>query len=168
MELWRGELRWPIKSSFVEYVRRSGGDVHMEGGAFVDDEEFGYPRGVADSAWLAGDAPVGSASFVGAVRLTGHGGMLDVTFRNPQLVFDGEDARLVVQGLDGAPIDFASCEIGTPLVRDDVAEWLGVRVILTPAGSQVFNGMYRPYSEMDSLNFTLALGRAQSPREERA
>ncbi len=168
MELWRGELRWPIKSSFVEYVRRSGGKVLLEGGAFVDDEEFAYPRGATDSAWLVGDAPMGSASFSGAVRLTGHGGMLDVSFRNPQLVFEGEDARLVMQGEGGELIDFASCEIGTPLVRDDVAEWLGVRVILTPEGSRVFNGMYRPYSEMDSLNFTLALGRAQSPREEPA
>ncbi|PPG32435.1 hypothetical protein C5E10_09875 [Pseudoclavibacter sp. RFBG4] len=168
MELWRGELRWPIKSSFVEYVRRSGGKVLLEGGAFVDDEEFAYPRGATDTAWLSGDTPMGSASFTGAVRLTGHGGMLDVSFRNPQLVFEGEDARLVVQGEGGELIDFASCEIGTPLVRDDVAEWLGVRVILTPEGSRVFNGMYRPYSEMDSLNFTLALGRAQSPREEPA
>ncbi|KAB1646864.1 HtaA domain-containing protein [Pseudoclavibacter endophyticus] len=151
---WRGELRWVVKASFAAYVRSSEGRIEVSGGAREDDGEYVFPRGV-DGVQVDGELPRGIAKFTGAVRFIAHGGMLDVTIASPELVFQGDVQTLVAANGAGEPIVLATLDVGGPLERDDVLEWIGVTPTLTSAGSAAFNNVYPAQSDLDPLSFQL-------------
>lgn len=152
---WRGELRWAVKASFLDYVRANGGSIDLEGGASEADGEFVFPRGV-DGLQIDGDRPRGSAKFVGGVRFTAHGGMLDVVIAEPRIEFRERDARLIANDVDGDEIEYAILEVGGPLERDDVLEWVAVTTRLSSDGADAFFGVYPAWIELDPVSFRLA------------
>ncbi|MGO2110611.1 MAG: HtaA domain-containing protein [Pseudoclavibacter sp.] len=151
----RGELRWAVKASFVGYIRSSGGAIEVLGGARDDDGEFVFAR-ATDGVQFDGDAPRGAAKFAGSVRFTAHGGMLDLTIADPEIAFGPHGASLFVRGGDGLAVELATLDVGGPLERDSVLEWIGVTPTLTDAGSTTFNGAYPSGSDLDALSFQLA------------
>lgn len=151
---WRGELRWAVKASFVEYVRSNGGQIELAGGARDEDGEFAFPRGV-DGLQFDGELPRGTAKFTGSVRFTAHGGMLDLTIANPEIVFSTHAATLIADDGDGDAVELATLDVGGPLERDDVLEWIGVTPTLTADGASSFNNVYPTYSDLDPASFEL-------------
>lgn len=152
---WRGELRWAVKGSFLDYVRSNGGTITLLGDASEEDGEYVFPRTV-DGVQFDGETPRGTAKFGGGVRFEAHGGMLDVMISEPSIEFRERDARLVALDVDGDPIEYAILEVGGPLERDDVLEWIGVTTKLSNDGADAFFGVYPAYLELDPISFRLA------------
>lgn len=82
-------MLWAVKPSLIAYVTGlDDGAVETTSPAERRDDGFWFP--------LASGGAEGS-SFSGAVRLSGHWGMLDLEFREPRIVTDGARATLLVR-----------------------------------------------------------------------
>ncbi|MBQ3358466.1 MAG: HtaA domain-containing protein, partial [Microbacterium sp.] len=78
-----GSLRWDVSSSFLSYITGNiaKGAIEVTGGATRADGLFQF--GQATGSTYDPATGLGTVSYVGAVRFTGHGGILDVTVANP-------------------------------------------------------------------------------------
>ncbi|WP_170245455.1 HtaA domain-containing protein [Microbacterium saccharophilum] len=79
-----GSLRWAISSSFAEYVTGpiAGGAITVSGGSTRSGGQFQF--GQAAGSTYDAKTGLGTVSYAGAVRFTGHHGVLDVTIANPR------------------------------------------------------------------------------------
>lgn len=115
-----GALEWGFKESFRAYIDGSiaNGEWTATDGASYATPSFTFPV----NGFAALDAgPAGVVPFGGAVRFTGHGGVLDTTVANPVLEFgeDG-DARLLLD-VSGPTMDGEQVAVtGAPFVDIDL------------------------------------------------
>lgn len=123
------ELEWGIRASFVQYVEalpdgavEVGDDVQRRDGAFV----------------LRGRRQGQDADFAGAIRFSGHLGVLDVAMDGVTLRGIGDRAA-VWTSVGGYPIELA--EVGEVQEQDG-----GLRadaLTLTADGAALLGGVYR-------------------------
>ncbi|MFV3077622.1 HtaA domain-containing protein [Niveispirillum fermenti] len=126
-------LLWSIKRSFAAYVARL-----PDGRLSLDD---GVRPADGDQLYFALDAGAHDLSFAGAVRFTGHFGMLSVTIAAPSLLLDAPELRgTMLAGLGGAerrPLVHFRCRYS-----DDAMRLLAGDVRLAADAVALFGGTY--------------------------
>lgn len=160
-----GGFDWGFKESFRAYLSGSiaNGEWTTEGG-------IGYETPVFTTDALAGDlalAPLnGELGVDGAMRFTGHEGILDTTISNLRLeVVDGQRVELVVD-LRGTTQEFVEVDTADVLFATGdlaAAEWTagedglliaGIPLTLTEQGADAF-GTYPAGEALDPLDLRL-------------
>jgi hypothetical protein len=147
-------LRWGIKRSFTDYVRRvPDGQVWVGEGAFpLDDHEMFFrldPDVDPEAAARAGRWPLS-----GEVRFTAHGGLLFVRIARPVLVVDGATVELHVadaDGGDGPPLRLVTTPWEQVGARDGTALWLGGEARLHAEAVELFDDTYAEGESFDEL-----------------
>lgn len=145
-------LIWRVKTSFLEYLARTGGEATISGGALWCDDTFAFP---IDE--LGEESANSTIRFRGQVRFVGHSGALDVTISDPRITITDRDAALNVLGgtppdgglrrLDLAHLDLTSdAECGVRL--ECAAE-------LTLAGALLLGGVYSEGDPLDPLSLVV-------------
>jgi hypothetical protein len=146
-------LSWGIKRSFIDYITSlPDGSVSVTGGATVagsslfcfspDSSDYDVARGT------------GVLRFRGDVRLAGHHGMLLVRILDPWITFTGGGGALSISTGDGGGQDrtvVAYLSPSKPLHADDSLIWDNVDVVISPEGSDLFDGQYAAGQPMDRL-----------------
>lgn len=158
------QASWGIRSSFLNYI--SGGiakggwelsGIGEDNGLFI----FTGTSGAVDPQNKSG-----SILFPGAVRFTGHGGVLDTRFSNLEIQFSGGTGALVLNAssnsTDGDPKDygrvtlanlnFSSLQVGSNSAGGTA------EVILTQAGSAAFGDFYPAGAGLEPITFRAELG----------
>ena len=162
------ELRWGFKESFRAYVDGSiaNGEWTVADGATYETPLFGW-TGTGGYDAQTGDADL---TFGGAVRFTGHGGVLDTTIANPRLVVDGDRAVLLLDVVgttqDGTPVEapgveFAELDLAAAerVGGGDLVAFTGIPAVLTEAGAAAF-GTYEAGAALDPVDLTITVGAA--------
>lgn len=139
-------MRWGIKESFVEYVRRMpDGRGSVSSGAI--------PVGTGDLFYEYDTQASGAATdgrtiwaFRGDVQFTGHFGMLFVRVARPHLELSDGTALLTIedpQGREGAPrIRLVTATLEHVATREGTEVWRSDDVALTAEGVALFNNVY--------------------------
>ena len=159
-------ITWGFKESFRSYISGSiaHGKWEVSGGATYEVPNFGFAPGAGS---YEAATSTGELTFAGAIRFTGHDGVLDTTVSNPVVRFIDADTAILaldVAGVtqDGAEIDQAGVEfVELDLAAATVANESGAITIagapakLLPAGAAAF-GTYESGEEFDpvTLAFT--------------
>jgi hypothetical protein len=128
------KLIWPVRRSFVAYVRGNQGTVTLGGGVTETDEGFVFP---GDSVAL---------EFTGSVHFEAHGGMLDVTIGDPAFAISGDAGTLgVTTGAGGERTTIARL---IEIQGDDPASG---QLLLTYEGTRLLGDVYAPGSPLDGF-----------------
>src|SRR5690606_4970452 len=103
-----GSLRWAISSSFSEYITGhiAQGAIAVSGGATRSGNQFQF--GQAPGATYDVKTGLGTVSYRGVVRFTGHHGVLDVTVANPQIRITAPGSATVHVTSGGQQVPFAT------------------------------------------------------------
>ena len=154
-------LIWGFKESFRSYISGTiaNGEWTVADGATYQTPDFGYDHGSGSY-----DHGSGSVAFEGAIRFTGHGGILDTTVANPTIRFDGGTATLYldVRGTtqEGAIVDERGVAFATMDLADHVSDsrsgdifFQDVPATLTAAGATAF-GTYESGEALDPVTVT--------------
>ncbi|MFJ9127800.1 HtaA domain-containing protein [Streptomyces sp. NPDC102340] len=152
----RGVLSWPVKTSFVHYVRViAAGTCEAADGAELDaDGVFQFPLAGAergDVAW--------SLRFDGRARFAAHHGFLDVELRGIELTLP-TDARGGVLGVlveGGERLAIVTTAPTAPTEGNGVIRWPGLVPHLTDAGAELFGSVYPPGQELAPLDALVLL-----------
>lgn len=149
-------LRWGIKRSFVDYVRRmpDGRGSVGEGAVPVGTGDLFYEYDAAASGPGGDGATVWA--FRGDVRFTGHMGMLFVRVAHPRLELrDGGSVVVTIedpQAQAGAPrvplVTGTLQHLGT---REGTQVWGSDDVVLTAEGVPLFNEVYAEGEPFEQL-----------------
>ena len=156
-------LDWGFKEAFRAYIESTiakGGWELAEGAA----EEGGIFSFEGAGAVEPSDSS-GLVSFSGSVRFTGHEGALDTTIANPQVVFAGAEASLLVdvigttqsgEQVSAQGVEFASLDLEQASVTatDGGVVFSDIPATLTEAGSSAF-GTYPAGEVLDPVTLTL-------------
>lgn len=162
------ELKWGVKTSFRNYISGSiaNGEWTTENGASYETPAFIWQNGAGT---FGADLDEGSVAFTGDIHFTGHGGVMKLDLKDPELVFTGADSAQLVIGVGST--DTGGAELSYERVimakvdltgRSAEAKSLSLEdapVALTSDGAKALNGGYGDYvagQEMDPLQ--LALG----------
>jgi hypothetical protein len=154
-------LRWGIKQSFIDYVRRmpGGRGAAGSGARLVGADEILYEPdpSVPEPAALAdGDR---FWAFRGDVRFHGHFGMLFVRVAFPWLTLRGEEAELTVEDPDqtegAARLSLVTMRLSAQPATVGCETWNGSDVRLTEAGTGLFNEVYPPGEPFEGLTLTV-------------
>ncbi|ONH31642.1 HtaA domain-containing protein [Pseudofrankia asymbiotica] len=140
-------LRWGLKRSFIDYVRRmpDGRGSVGDGAVPVGSGDLFYQHDAARSTDGSSGGPRVWA-FRGDVRFSGHFGMLFVRVANPWLEIDGSTAVLSIED-PGARDDAPRVRLVTATLqhlgdRDGTELWGSDDVALTAEGVAIFNDVY--------------------------
>lgn len=179
-----GDLSWGFKESFRAYISGSiaEGEWAVSGGATYETPNFGWSSatGTFDPGARAGDA-----SFTGAIRFTGHDGLLDTTVADPTLRFAADGTAQLLVDLTTLSMDDAlagnaeAAETFTQLplvtldlaaaplhVQGDAVTAAAVPTAITAEGFEAF-GSYEPGTAFDPIALSLTLDCAEpSPTPE--
>ena len=135
-------MLWPIKASLLTYIESlDDGAVDVTEPASRRDEGFWFPRVGADDA---PGRPGVALAFSGAVRLTGHWGMMQLEFRDPEVQF-GEVGALLRLRESGRPDRFTSVadlRLVDSVDGDDGSSVTTLDATLTGEGTFLFGGQY--------------------------
>jgi hypothetical protein len=167
-EVESASLDWGFKESFRGYIDGSiaNGEWTVADGATYETPSFGFP---ADDGRVDPRAPNGSVDFVGTVRFTGHGGILDTTIGNPVLVFQGTDDAVLLLDVAGATMEGDAVEVTearfvtVDLTGQDLTPVDGIVTIvaaptaLTVEGEEAFPN-YPAGEAFDPISATIDLG----------
>lgn len=140
-------LRWGIKRSFIDYVRRmaDGKGTVGNGAVPVGTGDLFYEYDEAASLRDPA-APSQVWAFRGDVRFSGHFGMLFVRIAHPRLEISGTEAVLTIedpQDREGAPrIPLVTARLQQLADEDGAAVWGAEDVTLTADGVPLFNEVY--------------------------
>ncbi len=150
-----GSLRWAISSSFVNYITGdiAQGQITVSGGATRSGGQFQF--GQASGSTFNPETGIGAVSYVGAVRFTGHHGVLDVTIRNPRIVITSASSAVLYVTSGGSQVAFATLNLsaGTKTTNNGAVTFTAVPATLTSAGqNQVFAGYG---TSLNPLTFTI-------------
>lgn len=157
-------LVWGFKEAFRAYIDGAiaNGEWSTEGDVAYATPDFTWSGGTGEA-----DGGGLDVQYAGAVRFTGHGGILDTTVANPRIVVDGERAVLLLDvtgttqegeavaqpAVEFAELDLASAEH----TRDgDLAGWAQVPATLTADGAAAF-GTYPAGEALDPLTITATI-----------
>ena len=157
-------LTWGFKESFRAYISGTiaNGEWTVSDGATYETPHFGFSGG----SGTYGEAER-VVSFAGAIRFTGHGGILDTTVANPRLDLGGGSGSgtlyLDVSGTtqEGEPVDesavpFARLVFDDGVAEGDVLRFEDVAATLTDEGAATF-GTYEAGETLDPLTVELEL-----------
>lgn len=161
-----GAFTWGFKESFRAYISGSiaNGEWSTDGGIDYATPDFFSDR-LAGSVAL--DPLAGSLAVEGALRFTGHDGILDTTIANPRIVVESADRLVVVVDIRGTTQDFVPVDArDVPFLTGDLsrASWTasgdallldGIPLTLTPEGAEAF-GTYPAGESFDPLTLELA------------
>ncbi|QOC24702.1 HtaA domain-containing protein [Microbacterium hominis] len=153
-----GALLWGVKSSFRSYITGpiAKGAIAVSGGASAADGRFRFGqtgRDLADGR--------GTASYGGAVRFTGHSGVLDLTFSDPQVRIDSASAGALIVSVGGRRTELAALDLsaGTRSDADGAIAYTSVPATLTASGAGVFSygssQFYGAGTAMDAVTFVV-------------
>ena len=150
-----GSLRWAISSSFVNYITGpiAQGAIEVSGGATRSGGQFQFGQAVGSTYDRA--TGLGTVSYVGAVRFTGHHGVLDVTISSPQIrITSASQATLYVTS-GGAQVPFATLDLSraATIAANGAVTYSAAPAALTSAGrDRVLQG----YStDLNPVTFTI-------------
>lgn len=161
-----GSLEWGVKQSFRSYITGPiAGGTWTTSGVADNGGIFAWDGG---EGWFDADATEGLASYAGSVRFTGHGGDLDLTLANPQVVvtsatsgqllLDVDGLSLEGEAIGGDDITFATLDLdGALMVSDGAVTLSGAGATLTAAGSEAFGGFYEAGTALDPVSAELPL-----------
>lgn len=107
-----GSLRWAFSSSFVNYITGpiAHGQIAVSGGATRSGGQFQF--GQAAGSTYDPATGLGAVDYIGTVRFTGHGGVLDVTIANPQIRITSPNAATLYVSNGGSRVAFATLDLG--------------------------------------------------------
>jgi hypothetical protein len=157
-------LRWGIKSSFIDYVRRmpDGRGWVGDGATPIDTHEIVYAPEAAEWGATGDDSGGRSWAFRGDVRFSGYAGMLFVQVASPILtLLDGLDgtARLSVAspGRSAGPerLPLVTLRLGWEPAPDGIEVWSGTDVRLTESGTALFDDVYPAGEPFEPLTVRL-------------
>jgi hypothetical protein len=153
-------LIWGIKRSFIDYIGSlPDGSVSAADGAsvlhsglfcFAPDDAAG-PRD-AEAGYSAAPG-TGVLRFRGDVRLGGHHGMLLVRLLDPWVTFTGGTGVLSIStgGSSHDRTTVAFLRAAAPREFEGFLLWEHVEVVISPEGSELFDGQYAAGQPMDPL-----------------
>ncbi len=162
------QLSWGVKASFVSYVEGgiANGAISTSNGASRTGSGFLWGSGSGSIS----DAGQGTVSFPGAVRFTGHDGVMDTTLSNLRVKATGSNSGTLVadvaskdmdgNNVGGSGISFANLSFSSLSANGGTAS-----VTLTAAGAKAFAGFYSSGQAMDSLTLSFS-GARQSGTEQ--
>lgn len=154
-----GSLTWGISSSFAEYVTGSiaHGSIIVSGGATRSGGLFQF--GQAPGSTYDPNTGVGSVSYSGGVRFTGHGGLLDLSLSNPEFRFTSPASAQLWVTSGGSRVHLATVGVGVAArsVSAGAVTFGNAPVVLTSAGSALFQGRY---GTLDPVTFTIGAAAA--------
>jgi hypothetical protein len=154
-------LRWGIKTSFVDYVRRmpDGKGWLGDGALPVGSHEVLFAPHEAGSRPTQDGTVERFWAFRGDVRFSGHAGMLFVQVASPILTEIGGAAHLTVAnppGTDGPErLHLVTLRLERESVPDGFEVWRGTDVRLTEAGTALFNDVYPAGEPLEPLTVLL-------------
>jgi len=157
-------ITWGFKESFRSYISGTiaNGEWAVSDGATYETPDFGFPGGTGE---------FGDVAFGGAIRFTGHGGILDTTVANPRITWGGDSGTLFldVSGTtqEGDPVDeagvpFADLAFGDVIGADGGMQFVDVAATLTDEGAAAF-GTYESGEPLDALTIDLELEAGCAP-----
>lgn len=152
-------LSWGIKRSFLDYIASlPDGSVSATGGATVAGPSlFCFSADPCDYDVASG---TGVLRFRGDVRLAGHHGMLLVRLLDPWITFTSGSGVLSISTGDGGGQDRTAVGFLSPAVPrtagDGSLVWDRVDVVISPDGSELFDGQYAAGQPMDPLAIRIA------------
>lgn len=163
-----GSLVWGVKQSFRNYITGpiAKGSIQVSSGASTQNGLFWFGQRSTD--WSQG-AGTGSTSYGGAVRFTGHSGILDLTFSNPVVRIDSQASGTLLVSVNGAQVAIGSLNLAAAGRRgvDGGVSYSNVPVTLTAAGARVFSygssQFYSPGASMDALSFVVGKASTSTP-----
>ncbi|OKI05054.1 hypothetical protein A6A06_10365 [Streptomyces sp. CB02923] len=170
-----GTLDWGVKKSFREYVTGpiAHGKAELAGGAATSAAGYRFPKG--HGTYDAAKASL-AAEFNGSVRFTGHEGVLDLKFSNLKVKAGGTKGTLVadvsakarsngkVTNTPGMAVADLRIPAGALTAKNGVVTLKDVPATLTAAGSQAFEGMYKPGQALDPVSAAVSVdANAQLP-----
>ncbi|WP_447652668.1 HtaA domain-containing protein [Microbacterium sufflavum] len=150
-----GSLRWAISTSFANYVAGpiAQGAIQVSGGATRSGGQFQFGQTVGGD--YDASTGLGSVVYRGAVRFTGHHGVLDVTVSDPVVRVTSAGAATVYVTSGGAQVPFATLDLtrAARITANGAVTYSGAPATLTAAGrDRVLSG----YSTtLDPVTFTI-------------
>lgn len=155
-----GSLNWGIKESFRSYITSSiahgtitTSGARASGGSYV----FGQAAGGS----FTEASGVGTSNYSGAVRFTGHAGVLDVTVANPVVRVDSATSGTLFVTVNGSQIAMANLNLAAAnrSVSNGAVTYSGAPAVLTSAGTGVFSLSGSPFytvgTALDPVTFTI-------------
>jgi hypothetical protein len=141
-------LNWGVKRSLLEYVNDVDGEILIEAPAHQPESGlFSFP---VHSSETVGDSRV--LTFIGAVRITAHGGLMSIPINAPRLELSGQMGTLSVTSDSGASLLMVELRKSETDDEDKGDLWVAS---LSPQGAPLFGGVYHAGTEMDSLRLTV-------------
>lgn len=154
-------LNWAVKTSFLTYVdgALADGAVTTGAGAVWNGRTVTWGTGTGSLGTSSG-----SVTFPGTLHLTGHGGVLDVTFSNLTVKVTGASTGVLeatVASTDTSGKDVSASGPLADLTFTSLSAAGGTAsATLTAAGAQAFAGFYQPGEALDPVTITVAAGTA--------
>ncbi len=171
-EISDAQLSWGVKESFRGYISGSiaQGEWEVSDGASYETPSFAWNNG-AGSFSFARNA--GSLAFTGTILFSGHGEVLNLELKNPEIEFTGDSASLYadMRSNDAAGeevvneqrVELATIEVSKPEIDEasGTATLLDAApAVLTAAGAPAFADFYAEGDELDPLTVVVSVGAA--------
>jgi hypothetical protein len=161
-------MSWGFKESFRAYIDGSiaNGEWTVSDGAMYATPEFGF---LDTDGRVDPRAPLGSISFAGSVRFTGHGGILDTTIANPVLVMRADDTAVLLLDVSGPTMEGDQVAVTEAVfvdvdltgqdftVNDGIITVVGAPTTLTEEGAEAFPN-YEAGEAFDPLSVRIDVG----------
>ncbi|RQP13058.1 MAG: hypothetical protein EAS51_00750 [Microbacteriaceae bacterium] len=150
-----GSLSWGVKGAWRSYITGpiASGSIITSGATAVGGT-YVFPQ-IAEASLANG---LGTVSYGGSVRFTGHHGELDLRFANPQVRIDSATSGTLYVTVNGSTVAFANLALGSAtrtVATDGSVRYAGVPATLTAAGSTAFRGYYAAGDALDPVTFTV-------------
>ncbi|GAB3598223.1 HtaA domain-containing protein [Microbacterium tumbae] len=149
-----GSLRWAISTSFTDYIIGSiaQGAIQVSGGATRSGGIFQF--GQSSSSYDA-ETGLGTVSYRGIVRFTGHHGVLDVTMSNPRITITSAGSATLSLRNGGSEVPFATLDLSSARksTANGAVTFTGAPATLTAAGRDRVLGGYS--TVLDPVTFTI-------------
>lgn len=156
-----GWLSWGVKASFRSYVAGpiAHGAITVSGGARADGGGYRFGQ----SATTA-DPPraIGTSTYRGQVRFSGHSGVLDLAMSSPRVQVTSSRSAVLSMAVSGfGRVQLASLDLGDGRrsAGSDWVGWSGVPTRLTAAGAKVFSyqgsAFYPAGTALDPVSFVI-------------
>ncbi|WP_159501063.1 HtaA domain-containing protein [Microbacterium sp. 18062] len=163
-----GSLVWGVKQSFRSYITGSTakGTISVSNGASVLGGSYWFGQSSTD--WTT-EAGTGTTGYQGAVRFTGHSGILDLTFANPQVRIDSASSGALIVTANGSAVEVGSIDLGAAgrTEVDGGVSYSNAPVTLTSAGARVFSygssQFYAAGAAMDPVSFVVGASATSTP-----
>ncbi|MCB1274654.1 MAG: HtaA domain-containing protein [Leucobacter sp.] len=163
-----GLLEWGVYQRFISYVESpiAEGRVTALAPTTRAKNVFAFPQ-VSSQAWDR-DTGTGTLSYAGAVHFFGHGGALDFSFANPEVVVTSADSAELAVTTGGARVVLAELDL-TRAQRSELeggaVRWESAPATLTAAGAHAFLNNYPAGEALDPVTFVAGADADVAPVE---